>query len=259
MDMKEKDLEDIFYKYGKITDMQLKMPERPPAFGFVTFEDSRDADEAVRARDGYDFDGHRLRVEMMRFAALILGGGGRAGHKKKGERDGQKKACGGPRLSGWGDGNHGGRGGHQHDTDGHALPRFDDGGSRQTEFRAVVTGLPQSASWQDLKDHMRKAGDVCYADVDNKGGGVVHFNNREGMDYALRKLDGSEFSNRYDSATISVLPHRDSVRDSRSRSRSPPRRERSRDRRRSRSRSPPPRDSYRSGDSHRGRSRSRSR
>ena len=50
MDMKEKDLEDIFYKYGKITDMQLKTPERPPAFGFVTFEDSRDADEAVRAR-----------------------------------------------------------------------------------------------------------------------------------------------------------------------------------------------------------------
>lgn len=27
---------------------------------------------------------------------------------------------------------------------------------RQTEFRTVVTGLPQSASWQDLKDHMRK-------------------------------------------------------------------------------------------------------
>lgn len=43
-----------------------------------------------------------------------------------------------------------------------------------------------------------------YADVDNKGGGVVHFSNREGMDYALRKLDGSEFSNRYDNATISV-------------------------------------------------------
>lgn len=29
---------------------------------------------------------------------------------------------------------------------------------RQTEFRAVITGLPQSASWQDLKDHMRKVG-----------------------------------------------------------------------------------------------------
>lgn len=43
-----------------------------------------------------------------------------------------------------------------------------------------------------------------YADVDHKGGGVVHFNNREGMEYALRKLDGSEFANRYDSAVISV-------------------------------------------------------
>lgn len=50
MDIKEKDLEDIFYKYGKITDMQIKTPERPPAFGFVTFDDPRDADEAVRAR-----------------------------------------------------------------------------------------------------------------------------------------------------------------------------------------------------------------
>eukprot|EP00904_Undaria_pinnatifida_P005981 jgi/Undpi1/2512/HiC_scaffold_13.g05891.m1 len=123
---------------------------------------------------------------------------------------------------------------------------------RQTEYRTVVTGLPQSASWQDLKDHMRKAGDVNYADVDHRGGGVVHFSNREGMEYALRKLDGSEFSNRYDNAYIQVLPHRDSVRQqsrSLSRSRSPPRRER--ERRRSRSRSPPPRDSYR------GRSRSR--
>lgn len=50
MDVKQKDLEDIFYKYGKITDMQIKTPERPPAFGFVTFDDPRDADEAVRAR-----------------------------------------------------------------------------------------------------------------------------------------------------------------------------------------------------------------
>lgn len=50
MNVKEKDLEDIFYKYGRITDMQIKTPDRPPAFGFVTFEDSRDADEAVRAR-----------------------------------------------------------------------------------------------------------------------------------------------------------------------------------------------------------------
>lgn len=39
------------------------------------------------------------------------------------------------------------------------------GVSKKTEFRVMVTGLPKSASWQDLKDHMRKAGDVTYADV----------------------------------------------------------------------------------------------
>lgn len=50
-----------------------------------------------------------------------------------------------------------------------------------------------------------QAGDVCYADVDHKGGGVVHFSNRDAMEYALRKLDGSEFSNRYDSAAIQVI------------------------------------------------------
>ncbi|CAN0381702.1 unnamed protein product [Discosporangium mesarthrocarpum] len=97
---------------------------------------------------------------------------------------------------------------------------------------------------------MRKAGDVTYADVDHKGGGLVHFSNGDDMDYALRKLDGSEFANRYDSAQIQVLPHRDSARRdsrsrSRSRSRSPPRRRRS-----------PPRDRDRSP---MGRSRSRSR
>lgn len=50
----------------------------------------------------------------------------------------------------------------------------------------------------------RQAGEVNYADVDHKGGGIVHFANRDDMEYALRKLDGSEFSNRYDSATIQV-------------------------------------------------------
>ncbi|KAL8167759.1 LOW QUALITY PROTEIN: hypothetical protein V2J09_009258 [Rumex salicifolius] len=28
------------------------------------FEEYRDAESAIRGRDGYDFDGHRLRVEL---------------------------------------------------------------------------------------------------------------------------------------------------------------------------------------------------
>lgn len=34
-----------------------------------------------------------------------------------------------------------------------------------TSFRVVVSGLPATASWQDLKDHMRKGGEVTFAQV----------------------------------------------------------------------------------------------
>lgn len=55
------------------------------------------------------------------------------------------------------------------------------------------SGLPPSGSWQDLKDHMREAGDVCYADVQKDGMGVVEFLRKEDMEYALRKLDDTKF------------------------------------------------------------------
>ena len=39
----------------------------------------------------------------------------------------------------------------------------------------MITGLPPTGSWQDLKDHMRDAGDVCFADVYKDGTGAVEF------------------------------------------------------------------------------------
>lgn len=57
----------------------------------------------------------------------------------------------------------------------------------------LLSGLPPTGSWQDLKDHMREAGDVCFADVQRDGEGVVEFLRREDMEYALRRLDGTEF------------------------------------------------------------------
>ena len=57
----------------------------------------------------------------------------------------------------------------------------------------VRLGLPASGSWQDLKDHMREAGDVCYADVTKDGRGVVEFLHYDDMKYAVRKLDNSKF------------------------------------------------------------------
>lgn len=40
---------------------------------------------------------------------------------------------------------------------------------------------------------MREAGDVCYADVQKDGMGVVEFLRKEDMEYALRKLDDTKF------------------------------------------------------------------
>ncbi|KAF5195447.1 Arginine/serine-rich splicing factor protein, partial [Thalictrum thalictroides] len=120
LDIREREIEDLFYKYGRIVDIELKIPPRPPGYCFVEFEDSRDAEDAIRGRDGYKFDGSRLRVELAH----------------------------GARIGG--------------------------GISRHSEYRVVVRGLPPSASWQDLKDHMRKAGDVTYAQVYRKGDGKFH-------------------------------------------------------------------------------------
>ena len=40
---------------------------------------------------------------------------------------------------------------------------------------------------------MREAGDVCYADVFKDGTGVVEFQRRDDMRYAVKKLDDTKF------------------------------------------------------------------
>ncbi|XP_014830726.1 PREDICTED: serine/arginine-rich splicing factor 1, partial [Poecilia mexicana] len=106
---------------------------------------------------------------------------------------------------------------------------------------SLCPGLPQSGSWQDLKDHMREAGDVCYADVYRDGTGVVEFVRKEDMTYAVRKLDNTKFrSHEGETAYIRVKldgPRSPSYGRSRSRSRGSRSRSRSRSASRSRSNS----------------------
>ncbi|RVW89057.1 Serine/arginine-rich splicing factor SR34A [Vitis vinifera] len=196
-DIREYEIEDLFYKYGRILDVELKIPPRPPCYCFVEFENSRDAEDAIRGRDGYNFDGCRLRVE------LAHGGRGQSSSSDR-------------------------RGGHGSGGGG----RF--GVSRHSEYRVIVRGLPSSASWQDLKDHMRKAGDVCFAEVSRDADGtfgLVDYTNHEDMKYAqltcsslsqIRKLDDTEFRNPWARAYIRVKRYDVSPR-SRSRSHSPSR------------------------------------
>nr|CAG4648990.1 EOG090X0HR1 [Polyphemus pediculus] len=158
-DIRTKDIEDLFYKFGKIAYIDLKNRRGPP-FAFVEFEDPRDAEDAVHARDGYDYDGYRLRVEFPRGSQHGGGGGGGRG----------------------GEGGSGSNGGRTRGPP-----------ARRTNYRVLVTGLPPTGSWQDLKDHMREAGDVCYADTYKDGTGMVEFLRYEDMKYAIKKLDDSRF------------------------------------------------------------------
>ena len=57
----------------------------------------------------------------------------------------------------------------------------------------MVSGLPPTGSWQDVKDHFREAGDIIFADVFRDGTGVVEFSRQEHARRALRDLDDSKF------------------------------------------------------------------
>ncbi|KAM4694225.1 serine/arginine-rich splicing factor 9-like [Discoglossus pictus] len=181
-DVREKELEELFHRYGRIRSVELKNcgGSSSSPFAFISFQDPRDAEDAVFGRNGYDFGSCRLRVEFLRPFRGSRGDGG-----------------------------------------GYGAPQGRNGPpSRRTEYRVLVSGLPPSGSWQDLKDHMREAGDVCYADVHKDGMGIVEFIRKEDMEYALRKLDDTKFrSHEGETSYIRVCPERNACY-SRSRSRS---------------------------------------
>ena len=158
-DIRSKDIEDLFYKYGKIKYIDLKNRKGPP-FAFVEFDDPMDASDAIKGRDNYEYEGYRLRVEFQKGPRNGGGGGGRDSR------------------SGYG----GSRGGSNNG----APPR-------RSENRCIISGLPSTGSWQDLKDHMRVAGNVCYADVFKDGTGVVEFIRYEDAKYAVKHLDDTKF------------------------------------------------------------------
>ncbi|XP_031638105.1 serine/arginine-rich splicing factor 1B isoform X2 [Contarinia nasturtii] len=190
-DIRTKDIQDLFHKFGKVTFVDLKNRRGPP-FAFVEFEDSRDAEDAVKARDGYDYDGYRLRVEFPR-------GGGPNSYRSSGRSDRSRSNRGAV--------------------------------TKRSQYRVLVSGLPPSGSWQDLKDHMREAGDVCFADTYKDGTGVVEFLRYDDMKYAIKKLDDSRFRSHegevaYVRVREDIGDDRRSSRRSRSRSSFSPRRRR---------------------------------
>ncbi|EFO86288.1 CRE-RSP-2 protein [Caenorhabditis remanei] len=198
----DRDVEHFFRGYGKLVDVIMKN-----GFGFVDFQDQRDADDAVHDLNGKDLCGERVILEFPRR---------KVGYNE--ERSG------------------GGYRGRE--------PTFRRGGERQfsnrysrpcsTRFRLVVDNLSTRYSWQDIKDHIRKLGiEPTYSEAHkrNVNQALVCFSTHDDLRDAMNKLQGEELNGR-------KLKCTDETRD-RSRSRSPRRRSRSRSP--TRSRSPPAR------------------
>ncbi|XP_050765747.1 serine/arginine-rich splicing factor 4 isoform X2 [Gymnogyps californianus] len=155
---RERDVERFFKGYGKILEVDLKN-----GYGFVEFDDLRDADDAVYELNGKDLCGERVIVEHARGPRRDSSyGSGRSGYGYR--RSGRDKY----------------------------------GPPTRTEYRLIVENLSSRCSWQDLKDYMRQAGEVTYADAHKgrKNEGVIEFKSYSDMKRALEKLDGTEVNGR---------------------------------------------------------------
>lgn len=257
IDCRESDLEAFFRGIGEIRDVVVKKN-----YAFCEFVDYYDAKDAVKEKDGEKLLGARVRVEFAKGEKSGSGrDGGRRdrtpdktcvyvggvsaecrerdiesffngfGHIKqvnikKGfafcvfddERDAEDavRELNGRRLMGERvklEFAKGERRGSDRD-------RYEAGGS--TGYKVLVEGMSSRTAWQDLKDYMKKAGEVlyCKAHHERTGEGVVEFFKKADMEWALDRLDGTELDGRRISVIEAPGRARTRSRSSRSRSRS---------------------------------------
>merc|ERR1712013_947654 len=74
-------------------------------------------------------------------------------------------------------------------------------------YRVMVENLSSNTAWQDLKDYMKQAGEVlyCKAHHDRQGEGMVEFQKRGDMEWAIDKLDSTELASSAGQVTMQLL------------------------------------------------------
>nr|XP_058920156.1 serine/arginine-rich splicing factor 6-like [Kogia breviceps] len=211
--LREKDIQRFFSGYGHLLEIDLKR-----AYIFVEFKDSRDAGNAVYRLNSRELCGGRVIVEHVVVEHVIV-------EHARGPRGERGSYSYGSRSGGYGSQRTSGRG--------------ESGPPVHAGFRLIVEHLSSRSSWRDLKDFMRRAGEVTYVDAheERTNEDVSKFRSYSDMKRALDKLDSTEINGR----SIRLMEdkprtsHRRSYSGSRSRS-CTRRRSRSRSRRSSRSR-----------------------
>ncbi|KAK7099311.1 hypothetical protein V1264_003464 [Littorina saxatilis] len=123
----KEELEEKFSKYGPLRSVWVA--RKPPGFAFIEYEDTRDAQDAVRGMDGVRINGGRVRVELS------------TGKRRSDRRSPPRRSGGG---GGFGAGGGGGapRGRGSPSYDDYRLPRRSRSGSPRRSRRRSESGSP---------------------------------------------------------------------------------------------------------------------
>merc|ERR1711937_483277 len=249
--VRSREIEDFFKGYGRILDVAIKSK-----YAFIEFEDERDADDAIRDLDDRRLNGSRVRLEKSKGCKdkyVDFQRTGRVRYRSfsrevsPGRRRYRSQSRGGYRSRSRGYRRESPRDKRRTFYDKPAYRKY--GAPEKTQWTVEVDNLSSRCSWQDLKDFMRKAGEVTYGDAHGdcgKNRGLVCFVTKSDMERAVDEPDGREINGKEVKLTAVVKDEWDTGRGgsnsrsrsrSRSRRRTPPRRSRSRSASRSRSRS----------------------
>jgi len=250
--VRSREIEDFFKGYGRILDVAIKSK-----YAFIEFEDERDADDAIRDLDDRRLNGSRVRLEKSKGCKdkyVDFQRTGRVRYRSYSRevspgRRRYRSRSGGPSYRSRSRSRSPRRGSSRRENF-YQKPAYKKyGAPEKTKWTVEVDNLSSRCSWQDLKDFMRKAGEVTYGDAHGdcgKNRGLVCFISKSDMERAVDELDGREINGKEVRLTAVVKDEWDSGRGgsnsrsrsrSRSRRRTPPRRSRSRSASRSRSRS----------------------
>ncbi|CAK9301451.1 unnamed protein product [Gordionus sp. m RMFG-2023] len=155
--VRERDIERFLKNYGRVREIMLKN-----GYGFVEFEDSRDADDAVFELNGRELCGERVVIEH---AKGIPHGRDAWKDRERGIEYTNKRE------------------------------RYDDGDKPKASpsgFRCVIENVSTRATKHDIKDLLRKCGDILNIEF-RSDYATVEFMTAKDMKYAIDKYYGVEF------------------------------------------------------------------